>query len=93
MKSQWISSVPMIIFAIIAGALSDEYGRVKPLILIPLIGFLLSGLISMMNCALIDVVPLQFFYLDNLGSFFGSYAGKCLFLHGSETTTQFFELL
>ncbi len=45
MNSQWISSVPIVIFSIIAGALSDEFGRVKPLIVIPLIGYFLSGLI------------------------------------------------
>ncbi len=75
MNSQWIASVPIIIFSIIAGALSDEFGRVKPLILIPLIGNILSGLVSMVSCALIDVVPLEFFYLENIGAFFGSYAG------------------
>jgi MFS family permease len=37
MNSQWISTVPMVFFALIAGALSDEFGR-KPLILFPMIG-------------------------------------------------------
>jgi hypothetical protein len=36
MNSQWIGSVPMIAFSIIAGALSDVFGR-KPLLLYPLI--------------------------------------------------------
>ena len=38
MNSQWISSVPIIFFALIAGALSDEFGR-KPLLLFPLFGY------------------------------------------------------
>jgi MFS family permease len=37
MNSQWISSVPSVFFSVIAGALSDEFGR-KPLLLFPLIG-------------------------------------------------------
>jgi MFS family permease len=60
MYGQWIATVPLTVFSIMAGALSDIYGR-KPLILVPLIGYLLSG---------IDIMKLDFgrkvFVHDNL---------------------------
>jgi PCFT/HCP family folate transporter-like MFS transporter 1/3 len=73
MISQWIAYVPLIGFSIIAGALSDVFGR-KPLILIPLIGYLLGSLTSIINYAFIDILPLEFFYLNRISSFFGGNA-------------------
>jgi hypothetical protein len=48
---------------------------------------------SMMNCALIDVVPLEFFYLENIGSFFGSYAVFYMGVYGYGTLVTFFNTL
>jgi MFS transporter, PCFT/HCP family, solute carrier family 46, member 3 len=73
MIGQWISSVPIIIFSIIAGALSDVFGR-KPLILLPMIGDLISTVFAIINYAFIETLPVEFFYTDKIGSFFGGYA-------------------
>ena len=70
MNSQWISSVPCVFFSVIAGALSDEFGR-KPLLLFPLIGDLTRTLLNIVNYAFIETLPLEFFYLDSIASFFG----------------------
>jgi MFS family permease len=70
MISQWISSVPSIAFSIMAGALSDIFGR-KPLMLFPLIGFLLGSFINIINYAFINILPLEFFYLYSISAFFG----------------------
>ena len=37
MKKQWVTNTPTIIYALIVGALSDDFGR-KPLISVPLFG-------------------------------------------------------
>ena len=73
MNSQWISSVPIILFSMIAGALSDVFGR-KPLILFPLIGNLLAIICGIINYTFIYELPLEFFYMDNISSFLGGYA-------------------
>ena len=73
MNSQWIASVPCIAFSIIAGALSDVFGR-KPLMLYPLVGYFLASFINIINYAFIDTLPLEFFYLNKISSFFGGYA-------------------
>jgi PCFT/HCP family folate transporter-like MFS transporter 1/3 len=73
MKSQWISSVPIIFFSIIAGALSDEFGR-KPLLIFPIFGNLVSKIAGLLNYAFIRDLPLEFFYVENIGAFFGGYA-------------------
>ena len=73
MNSQWIASIPCIAFSIIAGALSDVFGR-KPLMLYPLVGYFLASLINIINYAFIDTLPLEFFYLNKISSFFGGYA-------------------
>ena len=70
MNNQWLSSVPCVFFSIIAGALSDEFGR-KPLLLFPLIGDLIRVLLNIVNYAFIETLPLEFFYFDSIASFFG----------------------
>jgi len=73
MNANWIASVPIIFFSIIAGALSDEFGR-KPPLLFPMMGNLLAMIIELFNYAYLDVLPVQFFYLDSIYAFFGGYA-------------------
>jgi MFS family permease len=73
MKSQWISSVPIIFFSLIAGALSDEFGR-KPLLFFPMLGNLLAMVLNTINYAFIEDLPIEFFYLENVSAFFGGYA-------------------
>jgi MFS family permease len=53
--------------------LSDEFGR-KPLMFFPMLGIVVSILFNIINYAFIEDLPLEFFYLDNVGSFFGGYA-------------------
>jgi MFS family permease len=87
MNSQWIASVPLIAFTIIAGALSDVFGR-KPLLLYPLVGYFLGSLINIINYAFIDTLPLEFFYLNKISAFFGGYAVYFLgvFVYGTTVT-------
>jgi PCFT/HCP family folate transporter-like MFS transporter 1/3 len=73
MKSDWIAAVPTILFSLMAGALSDVFGR-KPLLLLPLIGYLLAIICGIINYSFIYDLPLEFFYLDNLTAFFGGLA-------------------
>jgi len=73
MIGQWISSVPVVAFSIIAGALSDVFGR-KPLILFPIVGDFISGIFTIINYAFIETLPIEFFYTEKIGSFFGGYA-------------------
>ena len=89
MIGQWISSVPIIAFSIIAGALSDVFGR-KPLILVPLIGDFLSAISSIINFAFIETLPMEFFYAEKINSFFGGYAVYYLgiYSYGTSVTKQ-----
>lgn len=61
------------VFSVLAGALSDKFGR-KPLLIFPILGNVLAKSTGLINYAFISDLPLEFFYLDNLGSFFGGYA-------------------
>ena len=45
---KWISNVASLVYAIFAGALSDKHGR-KLLILLPMFGKLLDGILSVIN--------------------------------------------
>jgi len=85
MIGQWISSVPIVAFSIIAGALSDVFGR-KPLMILPMIGDLIGTLFNIINYAFIDTLPLEFFYTDKIGSFFGGYAVYYLGVYSYGTT-------
>ena len=69
----WISSAPAVIFSLYAGPLSDNLGR-KPLIMIPLLGFLFTAISGIINFAFIKVLPLEFFYLETISSFFGGFS-------------------
>jgi MFS family permease len=73
MYSGWISAVPLLFFSLIAGSLSDVFGR-KPLILYPLIGYSLTSITYIINWAFIDVLPVEFFYLGRINALFGGYA-------------------
>ena len=70
MVNQWLTSLPCVFFSVIAGALSDEFGR-KPLMLFPLIGDLIRTLLNIINYAFIETLPLEFFFFDSIGSLFG----------------------
>jgi len=64
-----------IFYAPYLGALSDNFGR-KPLIIIPIIGQLLAFIVGIINWAFIEVLPIEFFYLDGISSLFGGLGMK-----------------
>ncbi|TRY81172.1 hypothetical protein TCAL_13740 [Tigriopus californicus] len=70
MIGQWIGAIPALILALFAGGLSDDIGR-KPLLIVPLVGATLTSLLEILNLVFIDVFPTQFFYVEQLYSFFG----------------------
>ena len=85
MYSTWIRTTPLIFFSIIAGALSDVFGR-KPLILIPMIGYFLSSLVQIANYAFIEILPVEFLYLTRISSLFGGYSVLWLGIYGYGTS-------
>ena len=64
---------------IFVGALVDRYG-VRPFLLLILFGRLVTDIGILINFAFIEQLPLQFFYIETLPSFFGGhpmyYLGK-----------------
>ena len=70
MTAQWIINVPGIIFSLYAGPLSDQFGR-KPLIMFPIIGYVISAIGGIINYAFLEYLPLEFFYIDTIPAFFG----------------------
>ena len=87
-KAQWISSVPRIIFSLYGGPFSDKLGR-KPILLIPILGYIFTALSGIINYAFIETLPLEFFYLETISSFFGGldlyYLG--VYSYGTSVTT------
>ena len=74
MVGQWISSVPMLLYAFFMGSFSDKFGRRKPLMIIPKIGELLSTCLFFVNYKFIDELPTQFFYAFHGYQFFGGFS-------------------
>ena len=70
MNNQWLSSVPCVFFSIIAGALSDEFGR-KPLILLPLVGSFAGFLLNVIHSVFRKQLPAEFILTDAVAAFFG----------------------
>lgn len=62
--------VPGLLFALIGGALSDEFGN-KGLLLFPLFGFFIETFFLIVNYVFIETLPLEFFYVDCISGFFG----------------------
>jgi len=71
-NSLWISSVPGIIYSLYAGPISDKLGR-KPLLMFPIIGVVFTSIVGIINFAFIETLPLEFFYLEGINSFFGGF--------------------
>ena len=81
MYSSWIGRTPLIFFTIIAGALSDVFGR-KPLMLVPLTGYILSSLVHILYYTFMDALPIEFLFLIRISSLFGGYAVLFLGIYG-----------
>ncbi len=80
-NSVFISAVPGVVYALFAGALSDNIG-LKPLLLMPMIGALLQGVVELCFYLWIDILPLEFMYLENLFYFLGGFAVYYLGYYG-----------
>ena len=72
-KAQWISAIPGMVFCVYAGPLSDHFGQ-KPLIMLPLIGYIFSSIAGFINYTFIDSIPLEFLYFETVYAFFGGIA-------------------
>ena len=79
MITQWIKSAPTFVYAFFIGALSDRFGR-KPIILLPMLGYLIDLCLNFINYAFIEKLPLEFMYSivfsGYLGGFPMYYLGK-----------------
>lgn len=71
--SQWIGGVPVILYSLFVGALSDDFGR-KPFVFFPILGMLLVSVCDIINWALVETLPLEFFYTDQIANYFGGQA-------------------
>ena len=65
-------------FSFFAGALADIYGC-KRFILLPMIGMLISDIGMLINYIFIYELPIEFFYIEPIYSFFG---GKAVYYLG-----------
>lgn len=70
MKSEWVGTVPAFFYTLIAGALSDDFGR-KPLLVIPLIGYLLVTIFQFFIHLYINELPIEAFYILEMFSWCG----------------------
>ena len=74
----YIISGPALLFSFFAGALADIYGC-KRFILLPMIGMLISDIGMLINYVFINELPIEFFYIEPIYSFFG---GKAVYYLG-----------
>ncbi len=63
----------MFLFAAIGGGFSDVLGR-KPLLFWPVFGYLVVNLMGIVEELFLETIPLEFFYVENISSFFGGSA-------------------
>ena len=70
MKSEWIGTAPAFFYTLIAGSLSDDFGR-RPLLIIPLIGYFLVTLCQFFINLYINELPVESFYVLEIFSWFG----------------------
>ena len=61
------------VFCVYAGPLSDHFGQ-KPLIMLPLIGYIFSSIAGFINYTFIDSIPIEFLYFETVYAFFGGIA-------------------
>ena len=81
MKANWIVAVPGIFFSLYAGPLSDRFGR-KPVLMIPILGTALQAFGGLINYIFLDSLPLEFFYIETISTFFGGMVVYYLGVYG-----------
>lgn len=62
--------VPTVIYALLAGSLSDKFGR-GPLLLLPIIGQILEGIALLVNRIWFKELPLEALWLANIYDLMG----------------------
>ena len=60
---KWISTLPPVLYSILAGSLSERYGR-KPFMIMPLIGAAIGIIFTFANYIFIDTLPITFMYFN-----------------------------
>ena len=80
-NGMYLGAVPSVVYSLFAGALSDDFGR-KPLMLLPAIGMILRDAALLINYLFIEVLPLQFFYMQELWKLFGGISILYLGVYG-----------
>ena len=65
-----MTQVPTVIYALIAGSLSDKFGR-GPLLLLPIIGQVLEGIALLVNRIWFNELPLEALWLANIYDLMG----------------------
>ena len=76
---EWMGNISAFVYSLFAGSLLDQFGC-KPFLLVPAIGLVMSRVCLLLNFALIDILPIEFFYMINMYNFFG---GNSVFYLGS----------
>ncbi len=84
-----LGMAPAFAYVLVAGALSDRFGR-KPLLLLPMVGSILEMVAFTLGYWLFYRVPLWFFHLTALNELTGGYALFFLGVYGfgSNSTRQ-----
>ena len=89
MKKQWLVNTPCLFYSLIVGGLSDASCRRKPLLAVPLFGFLVASVLQLLICVFAEALPVQAFYADTFFAFCGGlpvyYIGVYAF--GASVTT------
>ena len=63
--SQMLQALPGVLFTLVAGPLSDRYGR-KPLLLISLTGFVLLQLVFLVNAIWFEELAVEYLLIESL---------------------------
>ena len=67
------AQVPTMIYAVLAGSLSDKFGR-GPLLVLPIVGQILEGIALLANKVWFAELPLEALWLANVYDWFGGSA-------------------